>query len=272
MPELPEVEHAARSLRAWMQGRRIERFEAAASRVLRGESPHRLGRALEGRTLLSVERRGKYLLLGFDSHVGLLAHLGMTGKFVLRRLGEPAEPYSRARFDLEGGEAVHLRDPRMFGRLALARSDAFARLPEIAALGPDAWEDPPTLRSLALRFARTRRPVKLALMDQGVLAGLGNIQVAEALFRAGLSPRRHADRLRPQELGRLAAAIRETLAYTLARLTPVQGDVVYVEDPHAPNPFLVYGKAGEPCPRCATRLRSMVQGGRTTYWCARCQK
>jgi len=195
----------------------------------------------------------------------------MTGKLVLRRPAE-IEPYSRARLELEDGPVIHLRDPRKFARLSLAKANTLAELPEIAALGPDAWDDPPTLRSLSERFARTGRPVKLALMDQGVIAGLGNIQVAEALFRAGIGPRRRADALKPDELGRLAAAIRETLAFTLARLTPVQGDVVYVEEPDAPNPFLVYGKAGEPCPRCATRLRSIVQGGRTTHYCPRCQR
>ena len=270
MPELPEVEHAARQLRAWMEGRRVVKAAAERCRVLRGQSPQRFASALAGRTLQSVERRGKYLLLAFDRDVGLLAHLGMTGKLVLRRRGEKA-PYSRARFELDDGQAVHLRDPRKFGRLTLASANGLAALPAIASLGPDAWEEPPTLQSLAGRFARTRRPVKVALMDQTVLAGLGNIQVAEALFRAGLDPRRPAHLLRAEELGRLAAAIRESLAYTLARLTPVQGDLAYVEEPGTANPFLVYGRVGEPCPRCGQRLRSIVQGARTTHYCARCQ-
>ncbi|MBI5542495.1 MAG: bifunctional DNA-formamidopyrimidine glycosylase/DNA-(apurinic or apyrimidinic site) lyase [Deltaproteobacteria bacterium] len=271
MPELPEVEHAARSLRAWMQGRCIVRAAAERGRVLRDEDPRRFARVLSGRTLESVERRGKYLLLIFDREVGLLSHLGMTGKLVLREAGE-VEPYSRARFELQGGQVVHFRDPRKFGRLRLAPARRLAQQPEIAALGPDAWEEPPTLRSLSESLGRTKRPVKLALMDQSVIAGLGNIQVAEALFRAHVSPRRRADQLRPEELGRLATAIRESLAFTLARLTPVQGDVSYVEEPGAANPFLIYGKAGEPCPLCGEKLRSFSQGGRTTHWCPRCQR
>lgn len=270
MPELPEVEHAARLIRSWMEGRRVERAVAEAGRVLRDQTPRRFAAALKGRRLQAVERRGKYLLLAFDRDVGLLAHLGMTGKIVRRDRGE-RELYSRARFELEGGEVVHFRDPRKFGRLAVARASGLAALPEIAGLGPDAWLEPPTAPLLAARLGRTGRPLKLALMDQAVVAGLGNIQVAEALFRAGLDPRRRADRLGPAELGRLAAAIRESLAFTLARLTPVQGDVAYVEEPGTPNPFLVYGRAGEPCPRCGTPLASIVQGGRTTHFCPRCQ-
>ena len=270
MPELPEVEHAARQLQAWMLGKRILRAAASRSRVLRAQAPQRFARALTGRRLEAVERRGKYLLLTFDRGVGLLAHLGMTGKLVQRAPGE-AEPYSRARFELKG-QVVHFRDPRKFGRLTLMAADALWTAREIAGLGPDAWEEPPTLQSLQEQLGRTKRPVKVALMDQAVISGLGNIHVAETLFRAGLDPRRRADRVKPAELGRLAAAIRESLAFALAKLTPVQGDVAYLEEPGTVNPFLVYGKAGEPCPRCATVLRSIVQGGRTTHFCPSCQK
>ncbi len=271
MPELPEVEHAARQLRAWMEGRRLERVEVPRTRVVRGQAPRRLVQALTGRRLASVDRRGKYLLLAFDAGVGLMVHLGMTGKLVLRS-EEEHEPHSRARFFLEGGGAVHLRDPRMFGRLLLCPAERLPRLPAVAALGPDAWTEPPTAESLAASFRRTRRPVKVVLMDQGVVAGLGNIQVAEALFRARLSPRRGAHRLTREELSRLAVAIRESLAYTLAKLTPVQGDVVYVEEKDAPNPFKVYGREGEPCPACRTPLSFIVQAGRSTTWCRRCQR
>ncbi|MGC4117554.1 MAG: bifunctional DNA-formamidopyrimidine glycosylase/DNA-(apurinic or apyrimidinic site) lyase [Myxococcales bacterium] len=270
MPELPEVEHAARQLRAWMLGKRIVRAAAPKSRVLRDQSPRKFGAALTGRRLEQVERKGKYLMLTFDQGVGLLAHLGMTGKIV-RRLPAELEPYSRARFELRG-EVIHLRDPRKFGRLSVYPASELPTLEEIAGLGPDAWEEPPTLQSLADAFGKTKRPVKVVLMDQAVVAGLGNIHVAESLFRAGIDPRRRADQLAPVELGKLAAAIRESLAFALAKLTPIQGDVAYVEEPGTVNPFLVYGKAGEKCPRCGAELRSTVQGGRTTHFCPGCQK
>lgn len=270
MPELPEVEYAARQLRAWMHGRRVVRAWAEPGRVMRGQTAARFAEALTGRTLRAVERRGKYLLLTFDRGVGLLGHLGMTGKFVLRGRGEQV-PWGRACFEL-AGRAVHYRDPRKFGRLTLVDAAALAARPEIASLGPDAWEQPPTAQSLAESLARTKRPVKLALMDQRVLAGLGNIHVAESLFRAGIDPRRRSDRIHPAELERLAVAIRESLAFALAKLTPVQGDVLYLEDPGTPNPFHVYGKSGEACHRCGTKVRAIVQGGRTTHFCPRCQR
>jgi formamidopyrimidine-DNA glycosylase len=270
MPELPEVEHAARQLRAWMLGKRIVRATAPKSRVLRGQSPRKFAAALTGRRLQAVERKGKYLMLFFDQGVGVLAHLGMTGKIV-RRAPAELEPYSRARFELKG-EVIHLRDPRKFGRLSIISASELSSAKEIAGLGPDAWEEPPTLQSLSEPFAKTKRPVKLVLMDQAVIAGLGNIHVAEALFRAGIDPRRRADRLAPADLGRLADSIRESLAFALAKMTPVQGDVAYVEEPGTVNPFLVYGKAGERCPRCGATLRSIVQGGRTTHFCPGCQR
>jgi formamidopyrimidine-DNA glycosylase len=217
-----------------------------------------------------VERRGKYLLLRFDGEAGVLAHLGMTGKLLLRNAGEPA-PYSRARWELESGEVVHLCDMRKFGRLALAGD--LPAMPEIAALGPDAMDPRLSGALLEERLGRTKRPVKIALMDQTAIAGLGNIHAAESLFRAKIDPRRGSDRLTRADLERLARAIQDDLAYAL-QVQPrgPSGDVEYVEEPGTPNPFLVYGKAGERCPRCGAPLRSFVQGGRTTYACLSCQR
>ncbi len=271
MPELPEVEFAARQLRRWMVGRRVVRAVAEPSRVLRGRPPREIARALRGRRLEAVRRRGKYLLLELDGGAGALLHLGMTGKLVRREEGE-AEDYSRARFELDDHRAVHLRDPRKFGRLTVGPMPQLERLKEVAALGPDADDPALDAEALAGRLARTRRPLKIALMDQRVLAGLGNIHAAEALFRAQLSPKRRSDRLSPAQLGRLAASIRETIGFALASMPKEEADIEYVEEQGAENPFLVYGKAGERCPRCQGPLRSFSQGGRTTFWCPRCQR
>jgi formamidopyrimidine-DNA glycosylase len=274
MPELPEVEHAARSLRAWMLGRRVIRAAASPTRILRTQSPRLLAMRLSGRILERVERRGKWLLLGFAPPAGLLLHLGMTGKLVRRRLQE-REPYSHVRFVLDDGSVVHLVDPRKFGRATCFRSfEEAARAPEIAALGPDARDAPLTAGLLAERLAGLRRPIKVALLDQRLVAGLGNLHAAEALFRARLGPRRLAGRLGHEELSRLSRAIAETIDFGLKTIEPegVDGDVEYVEEPGAENPYLVYGKAGEPCSRCGARLHSFAQGGRTTFYCPRCQR
>jgi formamidopyrimidine-DNA glycosylase len=271
MPELPEVEFAARQLRRWMVGRRVERAVAEPSRVLRGRAPREIARALQGRRLEAVRRRGKYLLLDFDGGAGALLHLGMTGKLVWREVGE-AEAYSRARFELDDRRAIHLRDPRKFGRLAVGPMARLERMKEVAALGPDANDPSLDAGALAARLGRTCRPLKIALMDQRVLAGLGNIHAAEALFRAQLSPKRRSDRLSSAQLGRLAAAIGETIGFAFDSMPQAEADIEYVEEPGAENPFLVYGKAGERCPRCREPLRSFAQGGRTTFWCPRCQR
>ena len=268
MPELPEVEYAANRLRQWMLGRLVLRAKAEPTRLLRGQPARRFSQALTGRRLERVERRGKYLLLFFDGNAGLLAHLGMTGKLVRRPTGV-AEPFSHARFELEDGFTVHFRDPRKFGRLSAEPADRLFLLPEIAALGPDALLEPPTAESLGERLSRTARPVKVALMDQSVLAGLGNIHAAEALFRARIDPLLRADRLSEEQRRRLAQAIGETIALGLAN--DEEEEITYVEE-GAPNPFLVYGKAGEACPRCGQRLASLTQGGRTTHFCPHCQR
>jgi formamidopyrimidine-DNA glycosylase len=271
MPELPEVEFAARQLQDWMVGRRVVRAVIEASHVLRGASPRAIARSLEGKRLASVRRRGKYLLLAFEGGAGALLHLGMTGKLVRRRAGAE-EPYSRARFELDDGFAVHLRDPRKFGRLAAGPVAELQRREELSGLGPDAKDPPIGPEALAERLGRTHRPVKVALMDQRVLAGLGNLHAAEALHRAGVSPRRPSDRLRRDELERLAAGIAEAIAFALDQMPAGDAELEYVEEPGAPNPFLVYGRAGEPCRRCGGAVRSFPQGGRTTFYCPRCQR
>lgn len=269
MPELPEVEFARICLRRWLQRKTLARVEAERTRVLRGSSPEAL-EALAGHRLLEVERRGKWLLLRFDQGMGVLGHLGMTGKFVLQKKREPAPSHSRARFVRADGAVIHYRDPRLFGRLLPGPLDAITGEEGWATLGPDAWDAPLSAGELHARLATRKRAVKEVLMDQTVLAGLGNIQATEALFLAKVHPARPAASITPAEARRLASAIRETLERTLAMN---EGDeaITYVEEDPEQNPFLVYGRTGEPCPRCRTPLVSLPLGGRTSAFCPRCQ-
>ena len=266
MPELPEVEFARRALARWLEGRRVVRCEAPATRVFRGARREDFER-LRGR-LERLERRGKYLLFTFEADQGLLAHLGMTGKFV-RRPGGHAEPYSRARMCLDDGQVLHLRDPRLFGRLEPAPAHALAALPAVRALGRDPLVDGLTPTQLAAALGLSRQPLKVALMDQRRLAGLGNIHAAEALFRAGLHPARRPASLSPEEWRRLARAVHQALRFALGHETGEE--IAYVEEAGAPNPFRIYGRAGEPCGRCGARVASFTQAGRTTHFCPRCQ-
>jgi formamidopyrimidine-DNA glycosylase len=275
MPELPEVEIAARNLRRWAEGRRVEAAQAdpAARRLFRPGSASRFVRSVAGRTVLSVRRVGKQLLvtLSGDPPLGVVSHLGMTGKWVRRAPGEPPPSHSRARLLIEDGAVLHYRDPRLFGRLRLVPGARFADVPEVAALGPDPLEAGVDPDRLAAALSRTRRPVKVAMLDQRLLPGVGNIQASEALFRARLDPRRRASSLSRAEVRRLADAVMASVKEAIAREDGPE--VVYVEEPGAENPFAVYARDGERCPRCRrSRIRRVVQAQRSTFYCPRCQR
>ena len=267
MPELPEVEIASRQLRAWAKGRRITRATAARSRVIRGQSPRRVSE-LAGHRLEDVERYGKWMILRFDGGEGLVSHLGMTGKWIRRGAGEKPSSHVRATLELDDGNALDYRDPRLFGRLIRGTISELRKLESIASLGPDPL---PAIDVALLQRAlnKTRRSLKEALMDQRTLAGLGNIHVSESLHRAGLHPERLGNTLAEEEVGKLARAIGESLRMTLKEEDSDQ-PITYIEE-GGENFFLVYDRADEPCTSCATVIERIVQGGRSTFFCSHCQ-
>ncbi len=248
MPELPEVDLARRQLERWLAGRKIVEVSAHPGTPLRQTKPRDLIR-LQGHKLQSVTRRGKHLGLRFDRGLAVHLHLGMTGKIVCRERGAPEPRFSKVCFRLARSE-VHFCDSRRFGRFRLLSTKALDELPELRALGPDAWLDPPSAVELGRRLSRGRRQLKVALLDQTVVAGLGNIHVVEALWRARLSPLVRANTLNARELEALRKGIHDSLAYAMSHLDldPVVGDVRYVEE-GAPNRFKVYDREGEPCRR-----------------------
>ena len=237
MPELPEVEMARRCLASWARGRRVERVRVREPRVIGkgGPPPARL----VGARFERFERRGKHLLLGLRKggvELGLWSHLGMSGKWLRRKPGEEPPRFSRVVLDLSGGVTLHYADLRLFGRLRVVPAAAFATLPAVAALGPDALQDGVDPAFLAQRLARSKKAVKPQLLDQRLVAGVGNIQASEALFRAAIDPRRRGSTLTRDRVGRLARAIRATIDYTLEKLVAQTGggrlrDVRYVEEP-----------------------------------------
>lgn len=269
MPELPEVESAARSLRRWLDGATIKRAEAAPTRVFRGSDPKLFERDLSGRRFEKVERRGKYLLVFFDADVGLLSHLGMTGKWVRTSGNEPAPRHDRARLVLSTGDTVHYDDPRQFGRMAVHPASELMRLPEIRALGPDPLVDGVDPEALFHKLRRSSRPVKVALMDQALIAGVGNIQATEALFNARVHPARACRSLSIAEVRAMVAGLERSIQRTL----DIAGDetIAYLSEAGADNPFVVYGRAGTPCPRCGTAIEQVTLGARTSAYCPRCQ-
>jgi formamidopyrimidine-DNA glycosylase len=280
MPELPEVEYAARTLRRLAVGRRLEAvvLDPRARRILRPATPAAVARALTGARLEAVGRHGKHLLLTLAAPggpLGLLSHLGMTGQWRGAPADAPPGPHVRAAFRLDDGTALHYDDPRMFGRLRLVPGARFDAIPELAALGPDPLAGGLHAGRLAevleAGLARTRRPVKVALLDQGLLAGVGNIHAAEACWRARLDPRRRADRLTSAEVRRLARAVAASLAFALSKLDGP--DLVYIEA-GGENPFHVYDRAGARCrhPGCGGAIQRIVQAQRSTFYCPRCQR
>lgn len=276
MPELPEVELAARNLRRWAEGRRVlaVEWDPAARRIFRPATPAAFARAVEGARLAAIDRIGKHLLLRLvraRAPLGVLAHLGMTGKWVRREGAEPAPHHSRARLRLEGGAVLHYQDPRLFGRLRVVEGARFEEVPEIAALGPDPLAVGIDPAALAEGLSRSRLPVKVRLLDQSLLPGVGNIHASEACFRARIDPRRPARALAGREVKALARAVLASFRMTLeAEDGP---EITYVEEPGAANPFLVYAREGERCPRCRrATLRRIVQAQRSTFFCPACQR
>ncbi|ATB28183.1 Fpg/Nei family DNA glycosylase [Melittangium boletus] len=265
MPELPEVEIARRNLVRWFKGHRVVESEADDTRVFRGARWKDFN-ALRGR-LLSLERRGKYLLFTFEADRGLLAHLGMTGRFVRRPPGETVL-YSRARFHLGSGEVIHFADARLLGRMEPCSASGLSELAPVKALGRDPLVDGLSPTELQEAVGDSRQALKVALMDQGRIAGLGNIHAAEALYRARLHPARAPGSLTPAEWKRLATAVHAALEFGLEEQ---RGEEPRYLKEGAHNGFLIYGRAGEACARCGTTVESLSQGGRTTHFCPACQ-
>lgn len=267
MPELPEVETCARALARWTAGRVVVACEVVDPRSVRDGRTDRPTRGSEaaarlvaslvtGRAPGSLSRHGKRLWWQWPEG-GLLLHLGMTGKWTRR-----PTPFTRLRLVLDDGSAVCFSDPRLLGGVVPGRGDDGPRWLR-DGLGPDALRD-------GLPPLRGQRPVKVALLDQAVVAGLGNLHAAEALWRAGIDPRQPAGTVGDRH-PRLAAAVAEQLRLALAALGS-DDEVTYVDDPGAPNPFPVYRRAGQPCPRCGALIARLLQAGRSTYWCPGCQR
>jgi len=267
MPELPEVEFARRSLTKWTNGRSIVRTEAdPKARTFRGSKLSDV-EALTGK-LVAIERKGKYLMLSFANGKGAVAHLGMTGKFV-KRPADATERWSRARFILDSGEVIHFQDPRLFGLIEPVPAKELRQNPAVAKLGVDPLVDGLNVAQLRDAIGASKQELKVALMDQERIAGLGNIHAAEALFRAKLHPSRKPASLTDDEWKHLAKAIIDGITFALD--VEDGEEIEYVEEPGAKNPFLVYGHEGEPCPKCKTPIEAFTQGGRTTFVCPSCQ-
>ena len=271
MPELPEVETVRRGLAPVLEGHRFTRVRARRS-DLRRPLPDDFAERIEERRVLSCGRRGKYLLIHLDDGQVLLMHLGMSGRFkIFRDRPPPPGTHDHVIFETDGGATIRYNDQRRFGLMALARADSLLTHPLLAGLGPEPLGNAFGGPVLAARLSGRSGPLKSALMDQSVVAGLGNIYVCESLFRAGLSPRRKASTVGPVRARRLADAIRQVLGEAIEAGGSSLRDHRRPsgEEGYFQHTFAVYGREGEPCPRCTCggTIRRIVQSGRSTFYC-----
>jgi formamidopyrimidine-DNA glycosylase len=273
MPELPEVETIRLALEPHVVGRTFGQVEISDPRLVRPFEPLAVAAELEGERVAALERRGKYLIVRFESGRALLIHLRMTGSLRHAARGTlDNDPYRRAVVNLDDGADVAYRDVRRFGTWHLLEpgelDDYLGR-----RLGGEPLARTFTAKRLAERLANRRAPLKAALLDQRTVAGLGNIYVDEALWRAQLHPLREAGSLDAEELQRLTKAIRAALRAGLARQGASLRDYSTPDGRRgrAQERFRVYAREGEPCPRCGTPVDKIRVGGRGTWYCPTCQ-
>jgi formamidopyrimidine-DNA glycosylase len=273
MPELPEVESVRRQLEPALVGRRFERVSIDDSRLVRPYEPAEVAAELEGERVAAVERRGKYLVVRFESGRVLLIHLRMTGSLLHAPAGSlQDDPHRRAVVRLEDGSDVAYRDVRRFGTwLLLEPGEAEPYLG--ARVGDEPLDTLFTAARLGERLAGRRTSLKAALLDQRTVAGIGNIYADEALWRARLNPLRPAAGLDRAELRRLHRAIRAALEHGLARQGSTLRDYRLPDGSAGSmqNEFHVYGRRDEPCDRCGTAISRTQVAGRTTWFCPKCQ-
>src|SRR3982751_785382 len=267
MPELPEVETVRASLEQRLVGQRFEDVEILDSRLTRPLDPAEVAAELQGERVAAVDRRGKYLIVRFESGRALLVHLRMTGGFLL----QPGT-HERAVLELDDGPRVAYRDVRRFGTWLLL--EPHEGDPYIASkLGDEPFDALFTVARLGERLEKRRAPIKAALLDQRTLAGMGNIYVDEALWRARIHPLRAAESLDRNDLRRLHRGVRSALEAGIARQGSTLRDYVLPDGGSGSmqHEFKVYGRGGEPCDRCGTPITKTRVAGRGTWFCPACQ-
>lgn len=269
MPELPEVETVRRGLEPKLKGRAVAAV-SVARRDLREKVEKGFEAALAGRKFLGAERRAKYLLLRLSGGKTLIVHLGMSGRLVL------GEKRARAKHDhvvllLDNGQELAFSDPRRFGLMKLVENASVGGM--FKNLGPEPFSEEFNAGYVIKAFAGRKIAVKLALMDQKIVVGVGNIYASEALFRSGVSPFRPAGEISAKEAAKIVSAVRAVLSEAIESGGSTLRDYVRSsgESGYFQHNFAVYGKSGSSCPKCGAKIKSARQGGRATYYCGKCQ-
>ena len=276
MPELPEVETTRRHLAPVLAGATVQAADVRRERMVRRhERPGDFGDRLVGRTVASVGRHGKFILARLDGDLTWVTHLGMSGRIQLAEPGTPEEPHTNVVVDLDRGPQLRFVDPRTFGFMVVLTPDEMDLSP-LARLGADALDDLPRSPALSGLLEGRTAPIKALLLDQGIVAGLGNIYADEVLHRARIAPERPAGSLDADEVAALRAAIRPVLEAGLRAGGTSLDDLAYLLPDGRAGEYMarlaVYGRTGERCRRCGDTVTSTVLRGRSTHWCPGCQQ
>jgi formamidopyrimidine-DNA glycosylase len=282
MPELPEVEVLARRLRPLINGKTVHAVNVRRAKVLLPTSPRKFRRTLLGAKFTGLSRRGKYLLFRLHAKSGgtliyLLGHLGMTGRIFLAPKGRCLPRHTAVALDLGASNLVY-EDTRYFGRLTLDPS-------AVSRLGPEPLDDGFGVETFAQSLKRSRQAIKVRLLDQGLIAGIGNIYASEALFRARISPKMAANKLTVAQARRLRFAIRAVLTEAIKWGSTVPLNLVgnksdglfyFGRAPGAPDFYeerlRVYDRAEQPCLNCRHPIKRIIQAARSTFYCPHCQR
>lgn len=273
MPELPEVETVRLTLLPRVKGSRIEGFTVRRGSLRSPVRSRAMKTHLLGRTITALERRGKFLIFGLDSPYVLVLHLGMTGRLRIERTELPVRIHDCLLFHLAGGRDLRYEDVRRFGLAFCARREGLERHPALRGLGPEPLSELMTGEYLWQRGRGLRRPVKTFLMDARMVAGVGNIYASEVLFAARIHPARSVSRLSRESCSRLAECLRRILQEAIDHRGTSFSD--YRDGNGRPGDFQhllrVYGRSGQACSLCSGPIRRIVQAGRSTFYCPRCQ-
>jgi formamidopyrimidine-DNA glycosylase len=294
VPELPEVETIVSDLRPLLLGRTIEAVDLRFPSIVRHPEPEGFARGLTGQKVVALDRRGKYMIFRLVAaqsrhpSVGVAAtsppsgeetailviHLGMTGQLLHKLPEEPVRPHTHVVLKLDNGTELRYSDPRRFGRLLLGTEEELVAARKLPRLGPEPLDPGFSARDLRRRLSGRRAPLKLLLLDQKIIAGVGNIYADEACYRARIRPDRPPARISRARARRLHAAIRESLLLGIANRGSSVDDYVdlYGARGRQQEELLVYGRGGLPCFNCGRPLTLVRLGGRATVFCRRCQR
>lgn len=276
MPELPEVELVAKALGALITKRRIIAAELLRAPLLLESTPEDFARLLSKTRIVSVGRSGKHILINLDNAQTLIVHLRMTGRFLYLPNNAPLPKHTHAIFDLDGRKRLVFTDQRHFGMMRLAPTSELHEVKELRRLAPEPFSEDFSHDYLRQTLSRSRRTLKETLLDQTKVTGLGNIYAAEALFRARVNPFGIASELSTRRIPRLHRAILEVLNESIAHGSTMNVDPENIDGSYYggdyENHWRVYAREDEPCTHCRAPIRRRTHGGRSTFYCPRCQK